>query len=232
MAQCSFDKVLFLTDIEIKNLPGIEVEIIPKISSKDEYSHFVVKELYKYIGTEFILLTQHDAEILNGNLFDDRLFDFDYCGALWPELDGLSNGNGGFSWRSYRLQEALGIDNHILVTNPEDVSICRVYRRYLEKKYGLVWATDEIAEQFSYEIRTPMQPTFGRHGNFHKPFRPVVQITRKAAMGDVIALEPLLEYYHKKGYRVALDTLPQFLDLFQHHYFKVYHPMEIDGRVM
>jgi hypothetical protein len=31
-----------------------------------------------------------------------------------------------------------------------------------------------------------------------------------ASMGDVILVEPVLKYFHKKGYTVILDTLEQF----------------------
>jgi ADP-heptose:LPS heptosyltransferase len=41
-----------------------------------------------------------------------------------------------------------------------------------------------------------------------------------------------MAYFHKKGYRVVLDTLPQFYNLFLFHYFKVHHPDEVDPKIL
>jgi len=51
-------------------------------------------------------------------------------------------------------------------------------------------------------------------------------------MGDVILVEPVLEYFHNKGYRVLLDTLDQFYMLFVNHYFPVHHPKKVDKRIL
>jgi len=107
MEKCSFDRVIFFTDIELE-VEGVEVITIAPIKSKDEYSFFVLKDLFRYITTDFILLQQWDSWILESEEFDDRLYEVDYAGALWPEQDSLRNGNGGFSWRSKRLLDAVG----------------------------------------------------------------------------------------------------------------------------
>jgi ADP-heptose:LPS heptosyltransferase len=231
MAQCEFDKVILYTNVDLK-LDGISIVQIPPIKSKDEYSEFILKHAYLPITTNYVLVTQHDSWVLNGDMFDARLYDYDWAGALWIENDGLANGNGGFSWRSLRLMKTVATDDHINATAPEDVAVSRVYRRYLEKNYDFKWAPDEICEQFSFELRTPVGRTFGFHGWFHEPYRPMVVIRRPAAMGDCIQCEPVMEYFHKKGYRVVLDTLPQFETLFYNHYFPVLFPRQIDPRVL
>jgi len=231
MNQCQFDEVILYTNIQIV-LEGIRVVIIPEIKSKDEYSEFILKQAVSSINTKFVLVTQHDSWVLNGELFDERLYDYDYAGALWIEDDGLANGNGGFSWRSTRLMNIVARDYHINATAPEDVALCRVYRRYLETNYDLKWAPDDICEQFSFELRTPIGPTFGFHSYFHEPYKPLLVIKRPAAMGDCIQVEPVLEHFYKKGYRVVLDTLPQFESLFHNHYFPVLFPYQIDPRVL
>ena len=234
LLQLDFEKVLFLTDIQIAKLPtGVEIKNIPRLKSKDEYSVFCIKELWKYIETDYFLLIQHDSEIIDGSLWDDDWFQYDYLAPVWPfETDGLSVGCGGFSWRSKRLHEILGTDDFILPTPPEDVTISRIYRRYLESKYGLKWAPPEVAEQFGFELKEPTGPVFGRHGYFHEAYKELVVIKRTASLGDVVQTEGVLHYFHKKGYRVVLDTLPQFYNLFLFHYFKVYRPDEIDPRLM
>jgi len=231
MEQCEFDRVIFFTNIPLK-IDGIEVIQIEELSGKDGYSHFMLKEAYKYISSEFVLVVQHDAWILSSDEFNEELYNVDYAGGLWLEKDGLANGNGGFSWRSYKLMEAVGKDDFINATAPEDVSLCRVYRRYLEKTYNLIWASDEICERFAFELKEPNQITFGFHNFFHQPFKETVVITRSAAIGDCIALEPVLRYYANKGFNVVVDIPLSFYPLYSSHYFPVKHISQFDkGRV-
>lgn len=220
--------VKFLTDIDIE-VEGIEVVKIPRISSKEEYSRFIVKELFYHFETSHVLVIQHDGYVLDGEAWDDEFLKYDYIGAPWLETDGYNTGNGGFSARTKRLQEIL-LSEDITLVHPEDAQICRFYRPYLEAK-GISFAPVELAEKFSFELRQPIQSTFGFHGFFHEKFMPIVQVRRWAAMGDVVAVEPLLHYYFKKGYRVVLDTHDQFFVLFQQHYFPIYHPQQIDHRI-
>jgi hypothetical protein len=233
LEKCEFDKVVFFTNIPIDlSKDGITVIQIPSLKGKDGYSHFILKEAYKHITTDFVLVVQHDSWILDETQFDERLYNYDYCGALWLEQDGLANGNGGFSFRSYALMYAVGTDELINATTPEDVALCRVYRRYLEKNYNLKWTPDDMCEQFSFELRCPAKPTFGFHSNFHQPYQKTVVVKRMAALGDVVRVEPVLRYFYDKGYRVVLDTLEQFKLLYINHYFKVHFLNNIDGRLL
>ena len=38
-------------------------------------------------------------------------------------------------------------------------------------------------------------------------------------------------YYHNKGYRVVLDTLPQFMELFANHYYPVIHVSQMNPKI-
>jgi len=225
------DECLFFTNADIE-LEGVTTIKVDNINSVDDYSRFMIKQLYKYINTDFVLVIQHDGYVLNGDLFPKDLYLYDYCGALWLEKDQLNNGNGGFSWRSKKLLIDIATDETISVLTPEDVSICRIYRRYLEQKYGLVWAADYIAERFSFELQEPRRKTFGFHGYHHKPYKPTVVIQRMGAMGDVIGVEPVLEHFYNKGYRVVLKTTPQFYALFAQHKYPIIPYEEFDyGRI-
>jgi len=230
MEQCDFASVKFITDVKL-NLDGIEVIKIDKIKSKIEYSEFLIKRLNKYFDTSHVLIIQHDGYVLDGNAWNKEFLNYDYVGAPWLFPDHRNVGNGGFSLRSKKLQKALAEDDFIQMYDPEDEVIGRLYRQYLEKNHGVKFPSEKLADTFSFELRVPTQSTFGFHGHFHKPFQKLVRIKRTAAMGDVIMVEPVLEYFYRKGYRVVLDTLPQFYLLFIHHYFKVYRPEEIDNRV-
>ncbi len=156
MYQVDFGASKFLTDIKAYN-PNFPFEIvkIPKISSKQEYSQFVIKELYKHIDTEFVLLIQHDGFVLDGECWDEDFLNYDYIGAPWLYIDGKNVGNGGFSLRSKKLLDILGKDDFIQATDPEDQAICRLYRDYLERKHGIKFAPEEVADRFSFELREP-----------------------------------------------------------------------------
>lgn len=212
---------VFITD-RAGSMQSIETVKIGKITSKEEYSYFCIKELYKYFDTSHCLLIQHDGYVLDGNQWKEEFLQYDYIGAPWLYIDGRNVGNGGFSLRSHKFCEAIANDPIINVYHPEDDVICRLYRRHLESK-GFSFAPDELAHDFSYELNAPKKPTFGFHGHFHKPFQPVITVKRTGAMGDVIMVEPVLHYFHLKGFRVVLDTMDQFYSLFEYHPYPVFH---------
>lgn len=188
-----------------------------------QYNEFVIKEMWRYIHTSHILLIQHDGYVLDASAWSNEFLQYDYIGAPWGYKDGRNVGNGGFSLRSYKLHSALAQDkwvNHNEVYAPEDEVICRLYRKYLEQTYQIKFAPEHIADKFSFEMRKPMQKTFGFHNHFHKPYREPV-IIRRMCMGDMIMAEPLMEHLHLAGYRIILDTLPGTYDLFGNHFFPV-----------
>jgi len=231
MVQCEFAAVKLLTDIPIK-IDGIEIVQISPIKSKEEYSRFCIKELHKYFDTEFVLVIQHDGFVLDGKCWDNEFYNYDFIGSPWLYQDGRNVGNGGFSLRSMKLQKILGTDSNIKICSPEDEIIGRLYRDYLIEEHNIKFPSEEIADTFSFELRTPIQSTFGFHGYFHNPYQPTVLIKRAAAMGDVVMVEPVMRYFHDKGYRVVLDTLPQFHLLFINHDFKVHRVGEVDQRLL
>ncbi len=224
-------RTVFLTNITLE-LEGVEIIQIPEIKSKKQYSQFIIKQLYKYFDTSHVLLCQHDGYVLDGREWNPYFLDWDYIGASWLETDGYAVGNGGFSLRSHRFCRTIAEDETILPLHPEDSVLCRIYRPYLEEKYGIKFAAVELADTFSFELKAPAIKTFGFHGYFHEPYKPTIVIRRLAALGDVVQTEPILAHFYRKGYRVVLDTLPQFFRLFQQHYFKIHHPEEIDGRLL
>lgn len=140
---------------------------IKAINSVEEYSHFIINDLYKYVDTEHVLIVQYDGFILNPNAWTDEFLKFDYIGAPWlvadwsvnifkfsPELLGkFVVGNGGFSLRSKKLLSLtakLSQDKKIEKYHPEDISIC-VYNRRLLEGSGVRFAPVELAKQFSFE---------------------------------------------------------------------------------
>ena len=168
---CEFGGAKFFThDVpEAKDDPY--VVLVDKITSKQAYSHFLVKKLADYITTDFVLIVQTDGFIMNVDKWTDRFLDYDYIGSPWhvsqlqKDMDPLHLvGNGGFSLRSRRLHEFLRDDPNISQTHPEDVSICQTYRAYLEDK-GFTFAPVELAHQFGCE-NWIWNNAFGQHQYF------------------------------------------------------------------
>lgn len=166
--QCRFGEVMFLSDSANQyRMDGCRMEVIPRIASRAEYSHFVLKELGRYCRTEHLLLVQWDGYIINPESWRPEFLEYDYIGAPWGWYqDAHRIGNGGFSLRSRRLFDAL-LDEEIADLDPEDEAIGRRYRTLLESKYGIRFAPEEIAAAFSFETTYPKSRTFGFHGLFN-----------------------------------------------------------------
>lgn len=216
-------RTILFSDVYFEN-PLFECIIIPPMRSARKYNEFVTWELGKYpIDTSHILLIQHDGFVLNAEAWDDEYLKYDYIGAPWCYTDGRNVGNGGFSMRSTYLHKVLSKDPNIELGSPEDEIICRYYRNYLEKAHNVRYAPEELASKFSYEMQPPRQKTFGSHNSSHPQYREPIIIKRSHAMGDIIMAEPVMEYFYNKGYRVILDSLPHFYNLFAHHYYPIEH---------
>jgi len=226
---------LFFTDIALE-VPKTETILIGKITSKEEYSQFVLVDLCEQITRyalrtdqyfKHVLIIQSDGFVLDGRVWDNLFLKYDYIGAPW-QYDGRNVGNGGFSLRSIKLMKAVGSILFIEdapYLGPEDEVICRLLRGVLETSHGIKFAPQELAEQFSFELLPPKKPTFGFHGYFHKPYVKPVVIKRTGGLGDVVLCEPVLRAFYKMGRKVYLDS--PFYDLYQKHFFPVYHASEL-----
>lgn len=162
----SFARVLFLTDRDVA-ADGIECVRIAPLTSREDYSRFVIKELADFIHTDFVLLVQWDGFVVNPAAWSDDFLEHDYIGARWPDrTDGLTVGNGGFSLRSKRL--LLALRDPVVVPEPlEDVAICRTFRRHLEAAHGIRFAPEDVADRFSFEATAFRTLPFGFHGLFN-----------------------------------------------------------------
>lgn len=158
-----FGKVLLLSDKAFYS-DRFETVIIDKITSKEQYSFFMLKQLYSYIKTNFCLVIQYDGYVINPELWNEDWLNYDYIGAPWW-YDSKNVGNGGFSLRSKKLLWAC---RDFRPTNPEDDFICRQIDHYLSKGYEIKYAPEEIAAKFSFEPnqKYPVfkNDTFGFHG--------------------------------------------------------------------
>jgi hypothetical protein len=179
---------------------SLQNNTINRLGSKEAYSAFILKELHKYIDTEFALIVQHDGYVRNYKAWTNEFLNYDYIGAVWGWYkDGFRVGNGGFSLRSKKLLELTARDE-IKQTHPEDHHIGRTYRPYLETK-GIKFAPEALAKKFSvegYGTNEVYADQFGFHGK--KGTQPVQQketiiFNQFFGLGDILFLVPLARHY-------------------------------------
>ena len=167
IAKFDFDEVLIFSDNQ-DEWPDCKIIPIPKITNFFQYNDLVINHLVKYLKNDYFILMQYDGYILDENQFSDKFFKYDYIGAPWPWYKTNNIGNGGFSWRSKKLMEAVSSLGYSEQNRePEDDFICRTKRDILEETFNCRFAPLEIASQFSIEHGLPMSPTFGFHGIWH-----------------------------------------------------------------
>ena len=162
-----FGASLLLSDrAPTENIGTVDWRRIEPIRSREEYSGFMLTQLHAHIETSHALCVQWDGYVLDPQRWDSGFLDYDYIGAPWPHFpDGYRVGNGGFSLRSRRLLAAcaeMGLTGDL-----EDVAICRTHRAQLEKRFGLVFAPEEIALRFAWASTASRGDEFGFHGAFN-----------------------------------------------------------------
>ena len=164
-------------------------EMVYPVTDINLYSKYVLYELYRHVDTEFCLLIQDHAFIINSDAWTDEFLQYDYIGAPWPYRENsyltpfgehIRVGNGGFSLRSKKLLEVplkkeIPFDcttgdfyKHFNANNfAEDGNIC-VHNRHLFIDEGCKFAPLELAAKFSYESAVPENQgiiPFGFHLN-------------------------------------------------------------------
>lgn len=155
ISQFNFKDVLIFSDAP-EHFPGTRCIKINKIHSTEDYNHLILREIPEYLETDFFLVSQFDGFVINGGQFLPEFRDHDYIGAPWSMTDEFGVGNGGFSWRSRKLADAV---KRLLLTSPieeaEDQYICLKHRRKLESQFGCKFADAELAAKFAYENVPP-----------------------------------------------------------------------------
>ena len=189
-----FGGIKLITTKAVPNVRGITIEhpTRSELASIDEYSRFMIYELWQHVETDWVLVVQWDGYVLNPQLWDSNFYSFDYIGAPWPLIKGLfiqpngkvsRVGNGGFSFRSKKLLEIPNTNPvvwdtsrdaryHHTGTFSEDGNIC-VHNRGVYEAAGCRFAPLDVALKFSVEEPVPEatgEPTFGFHKNLPKRY--------------------------------------------------------------
>ena len=129
---------------------GVEIITDRIFDGRDGYSTFCIKEMWKRIHTDYVLIIHADGYIQNAWAWDDSWLQYDYIGASWGYKDNMNVGNGGFTLRSKKLLNAIK-DFDVPHGTIEDDFICRKKRKELEVVHGIKFAPEEVANNFSIE---------------------------------------------------------------------------------
>ncbi|MBP7496983.1 MAG: hypothetical protein KA792_04895 [Bacteroidales bacterium] len=173
---------------KLKNIEFIKINKL----NLAQYNEFILRELYKYIYSDFCLLVQTDGFIINPHLWNYDFLKYDYIGAPWPDdYDWINKqkpeqrhsiiqnyqkgigrvGNGGFSLRSKKLLNLSANAPFLINDLPEDNYICMHYIDYF-LNLGITFAPPSLAADFSLENPVKektfdLNTCFGFHGK-HK----------------------------------------------------------------
>ena len=163
-----FGSIKFVSHEKPNNLSEeIVYENCNELNSLEQYSYYMVYQLYKHVSTEFCITVQHDGFIINPDGWTNEFLLYDYIGAPWNMdnsdfIDPFGNwvrvGNGGFSLRSHKL---LNVPQYIDIPHLsngcmmyEDVHIS-VRNKHLYEQMACKFAPIEIAAKWSREIYLP-----------------------------------------------------------------------------
>jgi hypothetical protein len=164
MERCRFAEAIVYSPVPVAgNFRTVEVPAFDRAG----YQAFRLKP--PPIETPFALWIEWDGYVIDPRMWDARFREYDYIGARWPgslvqDTPRFTVGNSGFCLQSKKLLTALNDPRFVRSHENVDVLICRTYRPILEREFGIRFAPENIADQFSYELLSPRLPTFGFHG--------------------------------------------------------------------
>lgn len=154
-----------------KSCEGIEfgeVKLIQlgSIINVESWNEAVIKQLPKYVDTDFAMLIHHDGYIIDSTLWNPSWLNWDYIGATWPlpsdefsyrtPKGQLIRVGNSVSLRSKKLMDLVAtrpMEYHY-GNNNEDGQICVWERDWLENQ-GCKFAPLEVAIRFSKEHEIP-----------------------------------------------------------------------------
>ena len=166
LEQCKFGDAVLFTH-ELPSADGFRTVKIDKLD-RVGYQAFRMKPP-PTVETPFALFIEWDGYVIEPRMWQSRFREYDYVGARWPGgIYGLPDrtvGNSGFCLQSRKLHMAFADPRLLPVSNRNvDALVCGEYRPFLEGEYGIRFALESVADQFSFELVMPTLPTVGFHG--------------------------------------------------------------------
>lgn len=171
MRKIEYGEVLLLSHKKPFYLPkGIKFQKIGRLNNVDEYSYFMIYELFRYINKDYALIVHHDGFVVNPDAWQEDFLKYDYIGAPWrlplPEENRYRDKDGnvcrvgnGVSLRSkalMRLPAAEGWKWERIASGTfnEDCFLCCDNKHRIEAA-GLKIAPIEVAKYFGHEQMIP-----------------------------------------------------------------------------
>lgn len=139
------------------------------INNRAENTQFILRSLYEYVNTEYMMICQHDGYIINPKAWRPEFLKYDYIGAPWwkESTNDVGNvGNGGFSIRSTKLMKLVA-ENYAGEDGEEDLIICQKLLAKLTD-LGCTFAPTSIAREFSWEGDNADYPEYQGSFGFHR----------------------------------------------------------------
>jgi hypothetical protein len=171
------EKVYWFSDIRLPvkidcPVVWVKIDTITRNNWPYDLNKNTLKLVPEVVTEDYNLMIQWDGFAVNPDAWTDEFLEYDYIGAVWSwnhDIYGTRNqvGNGGFSLRSKKLYQAI-LDFNLMKKplESEDDMICRIYADELKEKYGIKFAPNDLADQFSIEHNTT-SPWFGKSLGFH-----------------------------------------------------------------
>jgi hypothetical protein len=188
--EINFGEVKLITDKPVEHKEIITVPC-KEMKNTDDYSYYIVYELFKHINTDYVLIVQDDGFVVNPHQWKNIFFQYDYIGAPFAlPKDNFSYrdifgnifrvGNGGFSFRTKKLLK-LATDLNLEWKDfhgyyNEDGFFCALNKHIYEQN-DCKFAPIDIAKFFSHEANIPEIQNiipFGFHGKY-SPYRSLLQ---------------------------------------------------------
>lgn len=189
------DEIYWFSNQPFGHDPGIPVHWIPLEHPQPGqlfhpwYNQLCLETVPRAVTSDFNLIIHPDGYPVNPEAWSDEFWQYDYIGAPWMHHQEHERvGNGGFSWRSRRLYQALLDWNPSRLESawplhqrylgrrgddppdfPEDTCLAVLFRPHLEQHYGIKFAPSDLAHQFSWELYSSdnNSPWRGRSWGFH-----------------------------------------------------------------
>lgn len=175
-SRMEFAAVKLLTSLETDYPDTVKIK---SLDSLVMYSIFCLKEMYKYVDTEYFLIVQHDGWIINPESWNSEWLKYDYIAPLFNQYNPPLMGAGGFSFRSTKLMKEVsslvgdwdetseGAEKiQSIIGVYEDGFIAITLRSILESQ-GFKFATLEDASFFcsggNYDLKYYVEKPFANH---------------------------------------------------------------------
>jgi len=167
LSECDFPHIRIFSSREVGSPDWVA---IPELTTRTDYSTWLLRELWRHVPTTHALIIQHDGFVLNGEAWNPAWLEYDYIGAPWSQFeDGNRVGNGGFSLRSWNLlYHADGLVQPGMRIDAEDCFICRDHYHDL-LACGIRFAPVNVAMQFSVEGIINHPKVWAGQFGFHNP---------------------------------------------------------------